>query len=410
MHVLRPGLMLIASLLFSVVQAHSLPLVYVQDRAGVDLDYFKEEIEFVRFVEERSAADVVLTLTSQSTGSGGIEYLLALRGRERFEGLDQDFAWAAGPTASTEERYDGLTEVLMRGLVPYVAQTDAGEFVFVEYDPEEDEDEFEETPDPWNNWVFEAGVEGSADGEEHSYEYGFEAVFEAARVTEYDKLMLSSSASLAEEYEAEEEEEGEEEEEEVYREVFREFALDAQYSWLLGQHLAAGVFGEAKNSEYANLFVGVRAGPMVEFSFFPYRERHHRDVRLTFRLAGIRNSYYDTTVYGVTSEFLMQHETAVRVGFMQEWGDINLGTSWSSYLHDFGLNRVSVSAGMELELGSGFGLELEGNYAFIHDQIALRADPEEEYEEPTDYSYEASIGLFYNFGSIYSDIVNPAFD
>jgi len=63
-----------------------------------------------------------------------------------------------------------------------------------------------------------------------------------------------------------------------------------------------------------------------------------------------------------------------------------------------------------LELGSGFGLELEGNYAFIHDQIALRADPEEEYEEPTGYSYEASIGLFYNFGSIYSDIVNPAFD
>ena len=384
------------------MQAQSLPLLYVQDRAGVDVGYLKEEIEFVRFVGYRSAADVVLTLTSRSTGPGGVEYLFAFRGRGRFAGLDLDLTWVAGPTISTAQRNEGLIGVLLRGLVPYVAQTDAGDFVTVNYEPEGRE--LNGLRDAWNYWVFEASAEGSADGEEYHYEYGFEAAFEARRVTERDRLELEPNIGLADERDFDEEGEVE------YRRVVRTYALEGMYGRMLNRHVAVGVRASAANDEHSNLLVSARAGPVVELSLFQYREHRHRDVRLTCSLAGIRNDYYDTTVFGVTSEFLVRSEIASRVNFTQEWGEVGLSATWGNYLHDFGLNRVTIGTDVSVELGAGFEFGFKGKYAFIHDQVAVREDPEEEYEKPTDFSYSASVGLTYTFGSVYSDVVNPAFD
>ncbi|MFB6280198.1 MAG: hypothetical protein ABEK75_11895, partial [Salinibacter sp.] len=59
----------------------------------------------------------------------------------------------------------------------------------VTYDPP-DEDDATSSPetDPWNQWVFDVGVSGSADVQEREYAYEIEGNLDAERVTEAWKV------------------------------------------------------------------------------------------------------------------------------------------------------------------------------------------------------------------------------
>ena len=64
----------------------------------------------------------------------------------------------------------------------------------------------------------------------------------------------------------------------------------------------------------------------------------------------------------------------------------------------------------------GLSLNLRGSVSQIHDQLALQKEGATEEEIllnlrqlETSYDYNASIGLRYTFGSIYSNVVNPRF-
>jgi hypothetical protein len=89
----------------------------------------------------------------------------------------------------------------------------------------------------------------------------------------------------------------------------------------------------------------------------------------------------------------------------------------SQFLHDLGLWSVSLSGDLEFRIFRGLNLEVGGNVNFIEDQIFLSREglSDEDillgrFERPTDKSYQLFVGISYEFGSIFNNVVNNRFD
>ena len=111
-----------------------------------------------------------------------------------------------------------------------------------------------------------------------------------------------------------------------------------------------------------------------------------------------------------------KNDLTVTVDIKQPWGTISTSIEGSHYFNDFKKNRLQVFGQLSLSLFEGMSVNLFGSVSMIHDQLSLPmggATPDEillrQKELATQYSYFASIGLSYTFGSIYNNIVNPRF-
>lgn len=86
-------------------------------------------------------------------------------------------------------------------------------------------------------------------------------------------------------------------------------------------------------------------------------------------------------------------------------------------MHDLGKWNVSLSGDIEVRVFRGLELEIQGELALIEDQLFIsRAGLTDEeillgrFERPTDMTYELSVGVGFEFGSIYNNMVNNRFD
>ena len=121
-------------------------------------------------------------------------------------------------------------------------------------------------------------------------------------------------------------------------------------------------------------------------------------------------------MFGKYADNLFKNDLTVTVDIKQPWGTISTSIEGSHYFNDFKKNRLQVFGQLSLSLFEGMSVNLFGSVSMIHDQLSLPmggATPDEillrQKELATQYSYFASIGLSYTFGSIYNNIVNPRF-
>ena len=80
----------------------------------------------------------------------------------------------------------------------------------------------------------------------------------------------------------------------------------------------------------------------------------------------------------------------------------------------FQKNIISLNTGLSLRLIKGLSLNVNGSGSMVHNQLSI---PKGDYsiedvlleraELQTQFTYFASIGFSYSFGSIYNNIVNP---
>jgi hypothetical protein len=98
---------------------------------------------------------------------------------------------------------------------------------------------------------------------------------------------------------------------------------------------------------------------------------------------------------------------------VQPWGDISLQLTGSEYLNDLSLYNISFASDVSFRIYKGLSITLSLVAESIHDQIYIPAS-EYSVEEivtgarklPSNYLVNGSIGLTYQFGSIYNNIVN----
>ena len=184
----------------------------------------------------------------------------------------------------------------------------------------------------------------------------------------------------------------------------------------LGERWSAGFSGTVFSSTFTNTELGLTGAPAVEYNLYKYAESTRRQLRFLYKVGYNFYRYEEETIYDKTSENLLNQELSITLDVKQPWGSVETSLEGSTYFHDFDKNRLDLFSELSLRLFKGVSLRVYGRIARIRDQLSLPkggAAPEEillqRRQLETQYSYFASIGLSYTFGSIYNNVVNPRF-
>ncbi len=381
--------------------------VYVDCR-GCDINYLKEKIEYVNFVRDRKDADVHILFSSQRTGGGGKKVSLFFIGLNKFRNTNDTLFYTMKNDDTNDMERVKMEHVIKLGLMKYVAKTPVSENIEIRFKKAKSAGEKKEKTDEWNFWVFNTGVDGFVNGSENTNYYYFYGDVSASRVTEELKLNLRVYGNYNEQnftYN-----------DIVTKSIKRNYGFSGAVIKSLTEHWSAGMWARISSSAYSNLRLALKLSPGIEYNIFPYSMSNSKQLRIGYYLEGLRNKYFEETIYFKTEETLLRHSLRISVELVQPWGSVDMNVSWGNYLHDFSKYSIDTDLSMNLRLIKGLSLRVRGGYSKINDQLYLpkRGATKEEVllqqrELETQYRFWGSIGFSYTFGSIYNNIVNPRF-
>ncbi|MCX8159761.1 MAG: hypothetical protein N3G18_02365 [Candidatus Saccharicenans sp.] len=384
------------------------PRVFI-DCHQCDMNYIRSELSFVSFVRERTEADVHILVTIQATADGGREYTLNFIGRNNFYDVHHTLKYVSSRTDSSDTERKGLVRVLKVGLVPYLAKTDLGDYLRIDFEKRQPPAEVE---DPWNFWVFNLGMSGSLSGEETKNFFSLYSNLSASRVT----AKLKFRSGLSGNFNSSRFKVTEDGLTTVITSHQRSFSLSTLMVYSISNHWSVGGWLGASSSTYNNINLNVNPAPAIEYNYFPYSESTRRQLRFLYRVGFNLNYYREETIYDKRREALLGETLSVTLEVKEPWGNVYASLEGFHYFHDFGKNHLVFNTSLNLRLYRGFSVGISGRFAKIRDQIYL-AKGDLSLEDillqrkalATAYSYGLSLGVNYTFGSIYSGVVNPRF-
>jgi hypothetical protein len=376
------------------------------DCDNCDLDYIKTEITFVNYVRDRLEAQVHILISTQSTGGGGVEYTLTFIGQNEFKDARDVQRYYSSKTDTDDDVRRGLVKTLNLGLMGFVARTPIAGRIAVDYARPEAP---AAVRDRWRSWVFSLSGNAYLSGEE-SYQsdmtYGS---FSANRVTTGSKVRLGLSVDRSKQtYEIDEE---------TVTGTSSSWNASGLYVKSLGEHWSAGVFVEVQSSLFSNIDLAFAVAPAIEYNFFPYSQSTRRQLRALYTLSLKPVRYREETIYGKVRETLVKEELSLTLDLREKLGTISLSVEASNYLHDLGKYRVDTFAIFNLRLYKGLSVYVIGNYSWYHDFQLSLLGREPTYEEmllrlrelPMRSNYFAAVGFQFQFGSIFTNVINPRF-
>lgn len=120
--ILWAALALIAGPLASEAQRalRTRPRIFLDCNApNCNSQYFRTEINWVNWVNDREVADVHVIMGSVQTGAGGRAYQLDFIGLDPSEGYEDQLLYEQIPTDTERESLDGLTHTLALGIAAW---------------------------------------------------------------------------------------------------------------------------------------------------------------------------------------------------------------------------------------------------------------------------------------------------
>lgn len=373
---------------------------------GISLDYMKREIRFVNYVRDPRMADVYILITSQSTGSGGTEYLISYQGQNNYKGIDDTLKFIRNRTDTYEIYRRGLIKVIKQGLVRYVATTPTISEISFLYKPSARE--IIPEIDKWKKWVFSIGFDAELDVEQYEKGYDFGINLSASKIAEKWKFTSYFSYDY--------DENRFEHEGRTIKDIRRRLHARSMLARKLGDHWAIGIKGNIETDVRYNNKLSVELSPTIEYNLYPYSEFSRRQFPIRIGISLNHNDYYEETIYDKTSEFLSKMYISAANVIQGKWGDVINVISGSFYIQDFSKNNFEWVNIFDFRLFKGFSINALTVVNIIHNQIYLKKGDltvEEvllkRTQLETRYSYFISIGFSYSFGSKYQNIVNPRF-
>ena len=380
------------------------PKVFIDCRQ-CDQEYIKTEVPFVNYVRDRKEADVHVLVTTQQTGSGGNEYTFEFIGLNSFSNVNNSLKYSSNKTKTQEEVRRGYTDILRKGLIPYVARTPISELISVSF---KQDVRLTDVVDKWNFWVFSVGANGRLNGESQQKSNFISANFSANKITPDIKIRMGLNANRdIRKYDYEDEK---------YTSRSESQGFQGLFVKSLGEHWSAGMFFNVNSSTYSNLKYKISSQPAIEYNVFPYSQSTRRQLRILYKIGCDIVRYREITIFDKIKENLFGHSLSATLEIKEPWGSLSSSIMGSNYFHDFSKNRVQFSAEMSLRIFRGLNLNVFGSYEKVRDQLSLavgEATLDEillrRMELATDYQYRLSVGFSYTFGSIFSNVVNPRF-
>ena len=380
--------------------------VYYPDASS----HIKQEINYINYVRDRKVADLVIIETDERNAAGGRKYSFFFEGQNICAGMKDTLTLDSTPDDTYESRREKKINCLKKGLVRYVLKTPLGNYLDVSFS-----EPLSETvsTDKWNSWVFRSSLHGFGFANQSRKSYDFSTSLSASRITEDWKLDYDASYSVGLSEFNWVDTAGVEQVETNRATSSGVYALMVKS---LGEHWSVGLMTSLSNSYYLNYHAHFEFKPGIEFNIYPYSQSTRKQLRFMYTIGPVWNNYMEETEYFKIHEIVGQHSLMVAYKNIQKWGDFNISTSWSNYLHDFSLSNLSFDGSVTLRVAKGLRLSLSGGYSFIHDQINLRrgnADVGDvllsRRQLATTFSFHSFVSVSYTFGSIYSNVVNPRF-
>lgn len=381
-------------------------LVYLDCRV-CNVPYIQTTIPFVTYVRDQADAMLYLEVETQRTATGW-EYLLLFSLAE--SGQVDSLSFTLLETQTPDERRAELSRRIRLGLIPHLLQSGAIESLDVVFLEQEGRPAggIPAGEDPWDGWVFDLGARGSLSGEKSRNQFRLEGSLRAERVT--PEWKIEGRLRGEETVQTFQLSEGE-------RQVNRgygEFETLTAYS--LTDHLSLGVSTEMGYSTFRNQTFYASLSPAVEFNVFPYSDYQNRRFLFVYRISPAHRRYTESTIYGLDRQTMVQQSLSANLRYIQRWGRLETRVSGSHLLHDAAQNRLNVDTGVDVRIARGLSLNMSARYSLINDQYSLPAGQVDDQDsllnlrqQATSYSYGMSFGFSYNFGSIYTSVVNPRF-
>lgn len=376
-----------------------------------DEDFTRTEINCVNFVRDPVQADVHLLITTEYTASGGSIYTLYYLGQQTFQNENDTLYYTANSNNTSDETRKGLTQIISIGLMRYVAHTSMASKITIS-SPQENTTTVtqKDTVDHWRSWVFSIGGNGNWNGEKQSTSGSFNGNISADKVTAKMKLNFYTGINYNKSiYKFDDTTEFVNESNSKY--------AGASYVKSLNKHWSTGLIVEHSSSIYDNIKWVVSTGPALEFDVFPYAQSNRKLWTFYYEIQYMTGEYNDTTIFNKLKQSVVQQRLRSSMRFKQKWGSTNFTVSASNFLYDFSKNSLNVSGSASIRLFEGLSLDLYGSFSIIHDQISLPKSGASQEEIllqikqlETNFRYYGSVGLSYQFGSIYNNIVNPRFN
>ncbi|MDE3052251.1 MAG: hypothetical protein KGL38_00015 [Gemmatimonadota bacterium] len=385
--------------------------VYLDCTYLCDSDYIRTEIAYVNWVRDRTASDVDVLTSTQSTGAGGTQYTFTFLGQGHFAHMADTLSFSMEPGATSDAVRKTMVRVLKSGLVRYLAHTAMADQLRIDVAKAKNAaDQTTPKRDPWHAWVFSTSMNGDAYAEQSTRYRYLSGTLSASRTTAAWKLRVSANENYNEnQYDLTDPDT-------TIVSIQRGFGLSALAVKSLSDRWSAGLTGSLTSSTFLNEKRNLNVEPAIEFDVWPYAESTRRQLRLQYGIGVSAFAYNDTTIFLKTSETLPVHSLTVAYAQQEAWGTLNLGVTGRSFLNDGSKHSANLSSGVSLHLIRGLSLNLSAFYSLIHDQLYLpkgTATRDEvllqQRQLLTSYEWSGFVGLSYTFGSLLNNVVNPRF-
>jgi len=368
----------------------------------------KQELENVNFVRDQNDSDVHVFFTTQYNASGGKSYEIEFIGKNNYSQLHDNLFFDTNADMTELEESNKILKYLRFGLLRFWIENGLVEKLTVKVE-KESIDEVVNTDDPWNKWSFNIGVNGWFNGQEFSKFSNFHGSISGEQITDNNKfkfrLGISQNKSVF-----------------IYGDEKIISDKRSKFFYLsdvisINEHLSTGLFFGMGSSVYNNYKLYASLQPGIEYNFFPYSESSKKQLILRYKVGARFNNYIETTIFNEDEELLWNQSATIGTSFRKKWGSISAEFEYENYLHDLTLDELNFNINTNIRLFKGLSLRLFGRYGITHNQINIPAEGAtleemllQQKQIRSGYNYFGSVGLNYNFGSIYNTIVNSRFD
>ncbi len=386
--------------------------VFLECAAQCDQRLIRTTIDWVDWVRDRQDAQVHVLVTSEQTGTGGQRYQLDFIGLEDLAGTDDQLFHTSLGTDVRIEQDEAVTQVLAVALARYVILAGGNpDFSVRGPDPEPPTDRLvsaDEVDDPWDFWVFEFNANGRFNGESARRSDQWRGGLSADRVTETWKVELEARGTWIENRI--------QLSDSTIVDHRRDWNLNGEVAYALAPHWSFGGQGGASASTRTNRDLTVGAGPVIEYSYWPYEESPRRSLRAKYQLGLNYYEYEERTLFDLLSETRLAHDFGLSISQRQPWGQVFANANAFQYLHDLSKYRVSTGGFISFRVFRGLSLNVNGRVSWIRDQIFLPAGGISDEEIllqrrrlASDFDWNFGMGFTFQFGSIFNNVVNNRF-
>ena len=405
------SLLLIAQLTLAQSNAKTKIFIECTNSWFCDFDYLRTELGMVDFVRDRFIADVHVQVNTQFNSSGSEQNTIVFKGQNTFLNQDDTLTYFNASTLSDDDKRKKMVQSVTLGLIKYISHTEAANNIVITYTQPAKEDTVKkgQQKDPWNYWIMSLGANGFFDGDANYKSQSIYSYVNAARETEKTKTNIGIS------YNYQKNKFVISDEETVTTENPK-FNCYVNFINKLNEHWGYGIFGTYVKSEFSNYDINLSVIPKVEYDVFKYKDFNNQRVVINYGLGVQYNNYKDTTIFYKTEETLLVQNAAVISSINKPWGNINVGTYYNSYLYDLSKYSLSFSGSVNWNIFQGFKFAVGGSYSITHNLIQLSKQGAtrdevllQQRQLNSQHSYFFGVGISYQFGSKFSNYINPAF-